>query len=185
MVPLRTFTSGKERLSGHLDDPARADLARRLADTVMDAAGDLPVVVVTSAPEVLEWARHRGAATVEDPGSLDTAADAGRRWAREQGFSRVVVSHGDLAHVRSFTLLGLHAGVDVVTLVPDHRGDGTPVLSLPVGADFHFSYGEGSFRRHCAEANRLGAGLRVLRRPDLAFDVDLPEDLDLMTTPAP
>ena len=47
----------------------------------------------------------------------------------------------------------------------------------PVDAPFRFAYGTGSFRRHAAEARRLGLGLRVVRDRDLAFDVDVPDDL--------
>jgi len=65
-----------------------------------------------------------------------------------------------------------------VVLVPDHRDDGTPVLSVPVAAPFRFAYGPGSFRRHVAEASRHGLAVRVVRDPDLAFDVDLPADLE-------
>ncbi len=62
-------------------------------------------------------------------------------------------------------------------MVPCHRDDGTNVLSLPADTAFRFSYGPGSFRRHAAEGRRLGLGVRVVRDPDLAFDVDVPEDL--------
>ena len=65
-----------------------------------------------------------------------------------------------------------------VTLVPDRRDDGTNVLRLPAGCDFHFAYGPGSFRAHRAEAARLGLPVRVLRDPDLAYDVDWPADVD-------
>jgi 2-phospho-L-lactate guanylyltransferase len=68
----------------------------------------------------------------------------------------------------------------IVTIVPCHRDDGTPVLSVPVDLDFHFSYGPGSFRRHAAEARRVGAAVRVVRDPSLAFDVDVPSDLALL-----
>jgi 2-phospho-L-lactate guanylyltransferase len=61
--------------------------------------------------------------------------------------------------------------------VPCHRDDGTNVVSLPAGSPFRFGYGPGSFRRHAAEARRLGLAVRVVRDPELAFDVDLPEDL--------
>jgi len=54
------------------------------------------------------------------------------------------------------------------------------VCSVPVDVPFRFAYGPGSFRRHAAEARRLGLGVRVLRRSDLAFDVDVPDDLDHM-----
>jgi 2-phospho-L-lactate guanylyltransferase (CobY/MobA/RfbA family) len=46
-----------------------------------------------------------------------------------------------------------------------------------VDGDFRFSYGPGSFRRHAAEARRLGLGWRVVRDPRLSRDVDRPEDL--------
>jgi 2-phospho-L-lactate guanylyltransferase (CobY/MobA/RfbA family) len=48
-----------------------------------------------------------------------------------------------------------------------------------------FAYGAGSFRRHAAEARRLGLGLRVLRDADLAFDVDLNDDLVLLEQTSP
>jgi len=40
-----------------------------------------------------------------------------------------------------------------------------------------------AIRRHAEEARRLGLGLRVVRDPDLAFDVDLPEDLAELDAP--
>jgi 2-phospho-L-lactate guanylyltransferase len=52
------------------------------------------------------------------------------------------------------------------------------VLSVPIGVPFRFAYGPGSFVRHVAEAERLGLDVRVVRDPDLAFDVDVPADLE-------
>jgi 2-phospho-L-lactate guanylyltransferase len=48
---------------------------------------------------------------------------------------------------------------------------------VPIGPPFDFAYGPGSFRRHVAEARRRGYGVRVVREPTLAFDVDVPADL--------
>ena len=177
MVPIRAFALGKVRLAGHLSDTGRSELARRCADTVVDAAGELPVVVVSSDPAVRDWAFARALDTLDDPGSLDAAADAGRAWIASQGGTRVVVAHADLPRARSFDALVRDGARDVVALVPCHRDDGTPVLSIPVDLDFRFAYGVGSFRRHAAEARRTGAALRVVRDPALAFDVDLPDDL--------
>ena len=69
-----------------------------------------------------------------------------------------------------------------MALVPCHRDDGTPVLSVPTAVDFRFAYGPGSFRLHAAEARRLGLGLRVVRDADLGFDVDIPDDLEALDT---
>jgi len=79
VVPIRTFALANTRLSDALTDDARAALARQLADTVARAAGDAPVIVVTSAPEVEHWARRHTFDLAPDPGSLDGAAAAGSR----------------------------------------------------------------------------------------------------------
>ena len=47
-----------------------------------------PVVIVSSAPEVIAWAHALGLAHIADPGTLDGAADAGREWVRDRGLAR-------------------------------------------------------------------------------------------------
>jgi 2-phospho-L-lactate guanylyltransferase len=176
-VPVRAFALGKARLADALDDATRAALARQWADTVLDAAGELPAVVISSDPDVREWATARGADVLDDPGSLDAAADAGRAHLESRGCTRVIVAHADLPHARSFVALARDGSLPMLAIVPCHRDDGTPVLSLPAGTPFTFAYGPGSFRRHVAEARHRGLGVRVVRDPALAFDVDVPDDL--------
>ena len=177
VLPIRSFVLGKARLAADLDTAARADLGRRLADRVADAAAPHVVVVVTSAPEVRAWAAARQLPVLDDPGSLDGAAALGQEHFAAVGVGRVVVAHADLPRARSLAGLVRDASQPVVAMVPCHRDDGTNVLSLPADTAFRFSYGPGSFRRHAAEGRRLGLGVRVVRDPDLAFDVDVPEDL--------
>jgi 2-phospho-L-lactate guanylyltransferase len=178
VIPVRAFALGKARLAAQLDDTARVELARRLADRVAAAAGELPTVVVSSAPDVRDWAHARGLDVIDDPGSLDEAAAAGRAWVEAHGRARAVIAHADLPLARTLSPLARDGGRPVVAAVPCHRDDGTTVLSVPVDARFGFAYGPGSFRRHAAEARQLGLGFRVLRDAELAFDVDVPDDLD-------
>jgi 2-phospho-L-lactate/phosphoenolpyruvate guanylyltransferase len=178
VVPIRAFALGKARLAERLPPEERADLARRFASRVVTAAGALPVVVVTSAPEVTAWAGDLGLATVPDPGSLDGAAGAGRGHLAARGCQRVVIAHADLPFARSLAPVTGDGADPVVALVPDHRDDGTPVLSVPAATPFRFAYGPGSFRRHVEEAERLGLTVRVVDDPDLRFDVDVPADLE-------
>jgi 2-phospho-L-lactate guanylyltransferase len=177
VIPVRAFAFGKARLAEHLDDATRTQLARRLADRVAAASGELPTVVVSDAPDVRNWARARGLDVADDPGTLDGAAAAGCRWLEMRDRARAVIAHADLPFARSLAPLARDGARPIVAVVPCHRDDGTTVLSVPVAVPFRFAYGPGSFRRHAAEARRLGLGFRVVRDAELAYDVDVPDDL--------
>jgi 2-phospho-L-lactate guanylyltransferase len=177
VIPIRAFALGKARLAEQLDAGRRAVLARRLADGVAEAAGVLPVVVVTSADDVRDWALGRSLDVLDDPGSLDGAARAGCDHLLDRGCARAIVAHADLPWATDLTPLARDAGRPIVALVPCHRDDGTTVISVPTATPFDFAYGPGSYRRHVAEARRRGYGVRVVRDATLAFDVDVPADL--------
>ncbi len=177
VVPLRSFALGKARLASALSAPDREMLARTMADRVLNAAGGLPVAIVSSAPEVVEWAQAHGCDVVDDPGSLDTAAAAGRAWAAGRGLVRYAVVHADLPLAESLDAVLTDGAAPVAVIVPDHRDDGTPVLALPTASPFTFHYGPGSAAQHAEEARRRSLTVRILHDPALAFDVDIATDL--------
>jgi 2-phospho-L-lactate guanylyltransferase len=179
VIPIRAFVVGKARLASTLDDAPRAELAQRMADRVVAAAGALPVVVVSSAAEVRAWAGEHNLAVVEDPGSLDRAATAGVAWCAARGLDRAIVAHADLPRAAAGSLVRFAAdgARPIAAIVPCHRDDGTPVLAVPTTIPFPFAYGPGSFRQHAAAARAAGLAVRVVRDPDLGFDVDVPSDL--------
>ncbi len=147
-----------------------------MADGVVAAGRPLPTFVVCDDDEVADWARAAGAEIVWRPGrGLNGAVDDGVAALAALDFDRVVVAHADLPLAVDLAWPARHDGV---TLVPDRRDDGTNVACIPSRSGFQFSYGPGSFRRHGAEARRLGLALRVVREPTLGWDVDLPADLD-------
>ena len=184
VVPIRSFAGAKSRLAGVLAPADREALARDLATRLADAAAGVPLLVVSSAPEVKAWAADRDLEVVHDPGSLDDAAAYGRHLLATRGHVRIVVAHADLAHVRTLAGVLVDGSRPVAAIVPCHRDDGTPVLSLPSGVPFRFAYGPGSFRRHLAEARQRGLAVRVVRDPALRHDVDEPADLALLARPA-
>lgn len=177
VIPLRSFRESKRRLANVLDDDAREDLCRDLAERVLTAAGSAPVAVITSDPAVAAWARAAACTVLADPGSLDAAAATGCTWARDAGCDRVVVAHADLPLVTSFAPVLGDGTAPVAVIVPDHRDDGTPVISIPATTRFAFAYGPGSAARHIAAAGACGLAVRIVRDPDLAFDVDIADDL--------
>jgi 2-phospho-L-lactate guanylyltransferase len=177
VVPLRSFALGKARLADVLDDSARRAFSRTMAERVVAAAAARPTVVVSSAPDVVEWARGLRLPHIDDPGSLDAAAHAGRAWVREQGLGRVVIMHADLPLASTLDGIADDGDQPVAVIVPDHHDDGTPVLALPTNADFEYAYGPGSCARHVTEAGRCGLGVRVVHDHALGFDVDDAADL--------
>jgi 2-phospho-L-lactate/phosphoenolpyruvate guanylyltransferase len=184
VIPIRSFTDAKARLADHLDADARASAMRSMAERVVLAAAPMPVVVVTSAPEVCEFALLLGAEVLDDPGSLNAAAAAGVEHVAARGFDRAVVAHADLPHARSLAAFARDATRPIVALAPCHRHDGTNVLALPTNlrTPFHFAYGEASFHLHLQESRRLGLGTRVILDDDLAQDVDQLEDLVFLSS---
>lgn len=181
LVPVKAFAEAKVRLAPALAPRARARLARAMAATVLRAAHGLPVAVVCDDREVADWATDLGAEVLWRPGlGLNGAVTDGVRSLAADGVDRVVVAHADLPHARDLRPVAASPD-DGITLVPDRREDGTNVIALPARCGFTFAYGPGSFARHLAEAERLGAIVRVERERTLTWDVDVPEDLE---TPA-
>jgi 2-phospho-L-lactate guanylyltransferase len=186
VIPIRAFSVGKARLSGTLEDAPRAELAEWMADQVVAAAAPLPTVVVSSADDVRAWGVRHRLTVLDDPGDLNRAAEAGVAWCAGHGMVRAIVAHADLPRAPAGGLVRLAADDDrpIVTIVPCHRDDGTPVISIPVGTPFALAYGPRSFRRHVTAAHAAGLAVRVVRDPLLGFDVDLPADLAALTATA-
>ena len=181
LVPVKAFAAAKLRLAPALDAPAREALARSMATQVVRAALDasLPVRVACEDDTVSAWATSLGASVAWTPGlGLNGSVHAGVESLVADGFESVVVVHADLPHAAGLDrVLG---GAEPVTIVPDRHDDGTNVLVLPAAAlpaGFTFAYGPGSFARHLAESARVGFEVRVLRLPELQWDVDTPDDL--------
>jgi 2-phospho-L-lactate guanylyltransferase len=176
LIPVKAFHQAKRRLDRVLSETERERLVRTMAAHVVAACAPLPVAVVCDDEEVASWASDRGATVLWEPGQgLNGAVRAGVARLAASGARWVTVAHGDLPRARG---LGTMAPFDGITLVPDRSDDGTNVLRLPARCDFRFAYGRGSFRVHRAEATRLGLPVRVVRDPDLAYDVDWPADVE-------
>lgn len=188
VVPIRSLRDGKTRLAPVLSVEARAALLRRVAERVMDAAmrsGVVETVLVVSLdPDVLDWAANFGDPVVPLPQpadwpGLNGAIGAGREWATERGAARLLSLFADLPLVAAEDLRAMTERVEPVVLGPDRRGEGTNALLLRLaggGADFRFSFGQGSLRRHLAEAARLRLPATTFVSRGIGFDLDTPAD---------
>ncbi len=175
LVPVKAFAAAKARLSSVLSPDQRNALARWTADRVVAAAGELPVYVACDDDEVAKWAVDRGAIVLWHPDAgLNAAVSRSVEQLALEGVTHVAVAHGDLPLAHDLAALIVPG---VITLVPDAHRDGTNVVAVPTELGFEFSYGARSFQRHLALALASGLATIVRRDPQLARDIDTPEDL--------
>jgi 2-phospho-L-lactate guanylyltransferase len=190
VIPVRGIASGKSRLAGVMTAAERALLNRwLLAHTlgmVGEWRGDLSrCVVVSSCREALELAARHGAVTVDegqDATGHNAAAALGAAYARRQGACGVLVLACDLPYLTADALaeMARAAGTSrAMVIAPDRRGTGTNALLVRVEGPFEFRFGEGSYAGHLELAAERGWKTFVCSRPELAFDLDTPEDFAL------
>jgi 2-phospho-L-lactate guanylyltransferase len=179
VIPVKSFTLGKGRLARALDPEARARLgkalAQHVASTVLEA-GEMPLVV-TSDPEVAEWALRSGFPALADPGDgLDVAARTGMEWA-QQSESFWLILHSDLPLLHSSDVTALtrplKAGQDVIA--PSADG-GTSAIGS--GETVDFTFGLASFHHHLQALESP----HVAVRRGLLLDIDSPRDLAAAAT---
>lgn len=173
IIPIKRFDHAKARLRGaDLDVDA---LARTLASGVIRHSAPRQVIVVCEERSIATFARAAGADVWwASATGLNAVIHSAYRGLGDR-FERLIVAHGDLRHPEG---LGDFAPTASITLVADHRRQGTNVLALPTGLDFHFAYGPNSLDRHVGEARRLGLDCEVVVGSPWGFDVDEPQDLD-------
>jgi len=168
-----------------LDEGARAALCARLLEQTLGCAlALLPAGacrLVSGDPEAVALAAAAGVSALGDPGDgLNAALAAARAAIRgADAEAALLVLPIDLPRASAAALRQLLATPADVVAAPDRHGLGTNVLYLsPAAAGvFDFRFGSGSFAAHRAAAESAGLAFAACADPDLAFDIDEPEDL--------
>lgn len=190
IVPVKPLRRGKSRLAEVLTQDERTDLNRRLLAHTLDTLTAIPeiehVLVISRDQAALSLAREYGARTVQENGAphLNTALTRATILARNYATRGVLIVPADLPlltpeDVRA--ILDRATDPPVVVLAPDRRLEGTNALLVCPTGLIEYEFGPGSFQRHCALAKSAGARLEICELPSLALDMDLPEDLELVS----
>lgn len=186
VLPIKTFSRAKQRLSDAVGDPQRARLAQAMVGDVLAALGAVRaldhVVVVTAEAAAADQARDAGAVIVHDPAEAGQSAAAalGVAEARGLGADRVLLVPGDCPALDPDEVGALLARESGVVIVPDRHGSGTNALLLSPPEAIEPSFGPGSFARHAARARAAGVQVRVAQLASLGLDVDTPGDLEAL-----
>ncbi len=190
IVPVKPLRRGKSRLAGVLTEEERLDLNSQLLIHTVDTLKEIPeiehVLVVSRDQAALSLARAHGARTVQENGApeLNVALTRATIVAKRYATRGVLIIPSDLPMISKedvYAMLELVKDPPVVIVVPDRKKEGTNALLVcPVGL-IEYDYGPDSFERHCQRARQAGARLEICELPSLALDMDVPEDLELVS----
>jgi 2-phospho-L-lactate guanylyltransferase len=190
IVPVKPLQRGKSRLAGVLTQEERLDLNRRLLAHTIDTLTAIPdiehVLVISRDQAALALARGYGARTVQEHGApqLNIALTRATIVAQTYATRGVLILPADLPLITPEdiqTLLARAVDPPVVVISPDRRRQGTNALLVCPAGVIEYAFGPGSFQRHCTRARLAGAHLEICELPSLALDMDLPEDLELVS----
>jgi len=190
IVPVKPLRYGKSRLAEVLTSDERTDLNRRMLAHTLDTLTAIPeiehVLVVSRDQAALALAREYGARTVQENGSphLNVALTRATVVAKNYATRGVLIIPADLPLITTEdvrVMLERAAEPPVVVVAPDRRRDGTNALLVCPTGLIDYEFGPGSFQHHCERARNAGARLEICELPSLALDMDLPEDLELVS----
>jgi 2-phospho-L-lactate guanylyltransferase len=194
VVPIKALDRAKSRLAQVLGPEDRRalvlDLLRHTLSVLRDNSELRGIIVVSSDPAVREEAIAQGVTFLPEVGSrgLNDALSQAAVDVMRRGGRHMLVIPGDLpllttvsieALVRAAAAPASSTGRGVV-IVPDRAEAGTNALWVTPPDLIPFCFGPDSFRRHVAAAQAVGVAPVVFRSPALAFDLDLPGDLDTL-----
>jgi 2-phospho-L-lactate/phosphoenolpyruvate guanylyltransferase len=189
IVPVKPLRRGKSRLAGLLSEEQRTRLNRYLLVhtlTILNEISDIEhTLVVSRDPAALALTRSMGGRTVLEDGApqFNTAIKRATIVAQAQGARAVLILPADLPLVESADLrilLSYGQTPPVVVIAPDRRQEGTNGLFVNPAGLIEYSYGPGSFKRHCQSATEAGAKLEIVNNERINLDLDLPEDLEMV-----
>jgi 2-phospho-L-lactate/phosphoenolpyruvate guanylyltransferase len=189
IVPVKPLRRGKSRLAGMLTEDQRTRLNRYLLEHVLNTLKEVPAIahtlVVSRDPAALSLTREMGGRTVLEDGApqFNTALKRATIVARTQGAHAVLILPADLPLIKPKDVIALlkHGKhPPVVVIAPDRRQDGTNGLFINPAGLIEYGYGPGSFHCHSDRALQSGASLEVIDSPNIALDLDLPEDLEAL-----
>jgi 2-phospho-L-lactate guanylyltransferase len=186
LLPIKDLKNAKQRLAGFLTPEERYGLARAmLADTLRAVRGARlaeKVFVVTSYEPAIRTAEENGWETLREDRQISESAsvDWASRICAKRNVTGLLRLPLDLPLVRASDideLLAVECAAPAVVIVPSRDGTGTNAIFRMPPAFFPSHFGEGSFAKHVAEAERAGAQIIVRKNMRLEMDVDDEADL--------
>ncbi len=184
IIPAKPFHLAKSRLSDVLSPSERVNLSRYLLQRTIQVAKQVgEVVVISREARIRQLAKQTGAwALVESNASLNQAVKQAVDWVTWQDGAQCLILPGDLPLVTPTDLLeltDLETHPPSIVISPCRRQNGTNALLVQPPHLIDFAFGVNSFTKHQNLARQQQMETVVHYSPNLALDLDVPEDLVL------
>jgi 2-phospho-L-lactate guanylyltransferase len=195
VVPLRSVAGGKARLGEALDAEEREVLILGMLERTLDVLGSwTPCTRVHVVTQDLRVARAIAGPTVgailQPTEGLNEGIGLGIAAARREGARAALVLPADLPMLSADALdllldgadaaLAAGSGRPLVAIAPSDARNGTNALLLFPPDVIAPSFGEHSFEAHVRATAVADATLQVVTDHALGFDLDTPEDLEML-----
>jgi 2-phospho-L-lactate guanylyltransferase len=189
IVPVKPLRRGKSRLSSILNEEERTRLNQSMLGHTLKVLSEVREIdhslVVSRDPSALALAREFHARTLLEDGSpeLNTALRRATAVAQAYSTQAVLILPADLPMLSADDIRAIIKKAEhppVVVISPDRRGGGTNALLASPAGVIDYSFGVGSFQRHCDRAVKFSIPLEIVTLPSIALDLDLPEDLEYL-----
>lgn len=196
VVPIKSFSQAKTRLSSLLKPDDRQRLACAMADDVLSAirasgvADLLCILTDRGSPTIDELAMRYGALALLDrqvaaAPSLNAAIAGVAELAHAKGADTVMVVHSDLPLLNATALVNVMQTWHSLpasrrAVLARSKDGGTSVLLVNHAKSFAYQFGAGSFALHRAECARLEHTIATIEQLPTVLDIDTPDDFELL-----
>ncbi|HTG48609.1 MAG TPA: 2-phospho-L-lactate guanylyltransferase [Actinomycetota bacterium] len=181
VLPVKSLDQAKSRLGPVLSPLERAALTLAMLEDVLDATSVLPgweTWVISPDESVLEVAARRGAAPLrEETPPLLPAIHQAEAEATGRGLDALAVLLPDTPLVTPAALTRAIHTLGPVVLAPSANETGTNLLLRRPPDAVEARFGPDSYRKHLQAAAEADVPIAVVEQPELAFDVDEPDDI--------
>ena len=186
LLPIKDLENAKKRLIGVLTPEERFGLAEAmLADTMRAVRGVRhadKIFVVTNYEPAMRIAGENGWEILREERQISESdsVDAASKICEARGVQALLRVPLDLPLIQPADideLLVLDCEAPALAIVPSRDGTGTNAILRTPPTLFPSHFGNGSFSKHLAEAERAGARVVVRHNARLEMDVDDESDL--------
>jgi 2-phospho-L-lactate guanylyltransferase len=189
IVPVKPLHRGKTRLSGVLSEADRyalnISLLVRTLEVLKASKSIYQVALISRDPAALAIGEDCDVEVLREEGEpgLNPALQSAARQISAAHPDGLLILPADLPLIQPADINAMAESATVppvVVIAPDRHGSGTNALVLRPADQIEFTFGIGSFARHCQAARSAGASLRIADQPAVGLDLDMPEDLELL-----